>query len=109
MLWRANTILVCILSCAAVAAARPGEPFRFLEAAHGKGALKYVNDIPVLVLAGTPEEIGEQMGVLAVRPAAPGVVVLKDVIKQARLEHLMPLLVNFGTTQLAKYPDDYRR
>ena len=91
------------------ALARAAEPFRFPEGKRGKGELKYVNEIPVLILAGTPEEIGEQMGVLAVRPALPGVAVLKDVIKEARVDRLMPLLVNFGTTQLAKYPDEYRR
>src|SRR3712207_6948997 len=44
--------------------------FRFPEARHGKGQLKYVNELPVLSLEGTPEELGEQAGVLAVRPGA---------------------------------------
>jgi hypothetical protein len=41
-----------------------GEPFRFPEAKYGKGELKYINGLPVLILAGTPEEIGEQMRIL---------------------------------------------
>jgi hypothetical protein len=46
------------------------KPFRFPEAKHGKGELKYINGLPVVTLAGTPEEIGEQMRVLT-RAAGP--------------------------------------
>jgi WD40 repeat protein len=52
-----------------LAAWQPRPPFRYPEARHGKGELKYINGIPVLTLAGTPEEIGTQMGVLALKPA----------------------------------------
>src|SRR4029077_14149014 len=85
--------------------AQPAEPFRFPEGKHGKGELKYVNGVPVLVLAGTPEEMGEQMGVLGLKPAAGAVGIFKEVLKQHRLDLLVPLLVKFGETQLAKYPD----
>src|SRR6266852_1372169 len=46
------------------------KPFRFPEAKHGKGELKYINGLPVVSLVGTPEEIGEQMRVLT-RSAGP--------------------------------------
>jgi hypothetical protein len=46
------------------------EPFRFPEATHGKGELKYRNDVPVLVVQGSPEEMGEQIGVLGIKPVA---------------------------------------
>ncbi len=36
---------------------RGEEPFRFPEASHGKGKLQYINDVPVLTVEGTPEEI----------------------------------------------------
>jgi hypothetical protein len=49
---------------------RAGEPFRFPEGKYGKGELKYINDLPVVILAGTPEEIGEQMRMLT-RSASP--------------------------------------
>lgn len=45
------------------------EPFRYQVGKHGLGELKYVDCIPVLILQGTPEEMGEQTGVLAVRQA----------------------------------------
>jgi hypothetical protein len=85
------------------------EPFRFPEGKHGKGQLKYIKGIPVLVVAGTPEEIGTQMGVLALKPAAGAVQVFKEVLKEHRLDLLSPILTRLGETQLAKYPEGYRR
>ncbi len=85
------------------------EPFRFPEGKHGKGELKYRNGVPVLVLAGTPEEMGEQMGVLGVKPASQLVRVFEKVLKEHRLDLIVPLLVKFGEAQLAKYPAEYRR
>jgi len=51
--------------------AQRAEPFRYEAGKHGKGELKYVEDIPVLILQGIPEQMGEQSGVLAVRQAKP--------------------------------------
>lgn len=51
-------------------APKPGAaPFRYKEGEHGKGKLTYVEGVPVLFLDGTPEQMGEQTGVLAVRQA----------------------------------------
>lgn len=47
------------------------KPFAYKVGKHGKGELKYVNGIPVLILEGTPEEMGEQMGELAVKQVKP--------------------------------------
>jgi hypothetical protein len=62
----------CVLVCVA-GLARAAGPFRFPEGKHGKGELKYISGVPVLVHAGTPEEMGEQMAVLGLKPAAPAV------------------------------------
>ena len=35
-----------------------------------KAELKYQNGVPVLVVSGTPEEIGRAVGALGVKPAA---------------------------------------
>lgn len=47
------------------------KPFRYSPAKHGKGELTYINGVPVLMLQGTPVEMGEQTGVLAVRQSKP--------------------------------------
>ncbi len=98
------SIVLCTCSTASAA-----EPFRFPEAKHGKGELKYIGGIPVLSLSGTPEEIGTQMGVLGVKPAENALAVFKRVLKQHKLDFLMPVLVRFGEGQIAKYPEAYRR
>jgi hypothetical protein len=45
------------------------ESFRYPEAKHGRGELRYVHDIPVATLAGSPKEIGDQWGALVLKPA----------------------------------------
>ena len=41
----------------------------FPVAAHGKGDVRYVGGVPVLTVRGTPAEMGDQYGVLAIRNA----------------------------------------
>jgi hypothetical protein len=49
---------------------RPTDPFRYAEAKHSSGELRYINGIPVLLLRGTPDEMGEQIDTLALKLAA---------------------------------------
>jgi hypothetical protein len=49
---------------------RPTDPFRYAEAKHSSGELRDINGIPVLLLRGTREKIGEQIDTLALKPAA---------------------------------------
>ena len=48
----------------AASIARAGEPRIFSEGRSDGGELKYINDLPVLIVAGTPEEIGRQKAAL---------------------------------------------
>jgi hypothetical protein len=57
------------------------EGFHYPEARYGKGELKYRNGLPVLVVAGTPEEIGEQTAVLAVKPGIRVLTYPEDVLR----------------------------
>lgn len=56
-----------VLAPALLRAAEP--PKTFPEAKHGKGELRYVGGVPVLTVRGTPAEMGEQFGVLAIKNA----------------------------------------
>ena len=40
----------------------------YRDGRHGKGELKHINGLPVLILEGTPQEMGQQAGVLVGRP-----------------------------------------
>ncbi len=91
------------------AVARSDEPFRYPEAKHGKGELKYRNGVPVLTVEGTPEEIGEQVAVLAAKPAERLFRYPKEVLKEIKAEFAYPLLTRTGKLMLPQFPDDYRK
>jgi isopenicillin-N N-acyltransferase like protein len=86
---------------------RAADPFRFPEGTHGRGVLKYVGPLPVLTAAGTPEEVGTQVGVLT-KPAAEGLVgYLNGLITRARLDPLRPWLVRTTRSMLSRFPPDH--
>ena len=73
----------------------------FKEAKHGKGELKYVNRIPVLFLQGTPEEMGEQHGVLLGGQIEPFIELPQKVLNYFQAAPLWPAVVMTGN-RLAK-------
>jgi hypothetical protein len=89
---------------------RADELKSFPAAKHGKGELRYVEKVPVLILKGTPAEMGEQFGVLAIRNA-PDLAGLHDqFLKDANQETAYPIILamagrlkpNFPPTHLAE-------
>jgi isopenicillin-N N-acyltransferase like protein len=65
-IYRLQQILLGLGLLLALAAsdARGAEARSFAEGRSGGGELKYINDLPVLILAGTPEEMGHQAAAL---------------------------------------------
>jgi hypothetical protein len=98
-------VIVLLLGSSAV----PAEPFRYPEARHGKGELKYVNGVPVLILAGTPEEIGEQMGVLALKHAPDFATVIKEKVREHAGDVGLVVATQMANGVFKKFPEDYRR
>ena len=98
---------------ASAARASPKAPaFRYPEAKYGKGELKYINDIPVLTVRGTPEEIGEQIGVLALKPMTEHMDVhhlVQEVLKSHHITKAYPLLARFCAALFYRFPAAYRR
>jgi hypothetical protein len=80
------------------------EPFRYPEGKHGKGELKYVNGLPVLVVAGTPEEMGEQIGILGVKPVAKKM----DGLVRKLIGPAWPLVVRACDSLYRRFPPDYQ-
>jgi isopenicillin-N N-acyltransferase like protein len=104
-----NLAFLCLLILLSAPACHGAEePFRYPEGKHGKGELKYINGLPVLTVEGTPREIGEQIGVLALKPAPQIMDVLKEFLKDRKLEKVWPLLVKIGDGLFANFPADYR-
>jgi isopenicillin-N N-acyltransferase like protein len=86
-----------------------GASFRFPEAKHGKGELKYINGLPVLTVAGTPEEIGEQVGVLAVKPASRVLDYPKALLDHFSAGLLWGQAIQMGKQMVEHFPAEYRK
>lgn len=84
--------------------ARADEPFRYPEARHGRGELRHVNGVPVVTVAGTPEEMGAQLGALALKPAGEIPDHIKAFLKVYGLERAYPLLIRTGNLMLPRFP-----
>jgi hypothetical protein len=84
-------------------------PFRYREQKHGMGELKYINGVPVLTVAGTPEEIGTQVTELAVKPAGRALNYPKDFLKQFGAGWSWRFFVSQGESLLPNFPLDHRK
>ena len=81
--------------------------FRYPEGKHGKGELRYVHDIPVLTVAGSPEEMGEQYGVLALKPASALKDLVDGFIKQHGWETIYATALKTGNVLLPFFPREH--
>ena len=58
------SLLVLLAGICTAASAAGKDPFRFPAQKHGRGELKYINGVPVLVVEGTPQQIHEAEALL---------------------------------------------
>ena len=82
--------------------------FRYPEATHGKGQLEYRDGLPVLVVEGTPKEIGQQIGVLGVRPAARVIQFPRDMLKDRGAELMLPVLYHVVKSMYPRFPEHHK-
>jgi predicted choloylglycine hydrolase len=92
----------------AVAPARAQTPFRFPAAKNGQAELKYVNNVPLLVVAGTPQEIGESIGALALKPGKRILEYPRDLLDQHGIKKLWGLFLGSGKGMFRNFPPEYR-
>jgi isopenicillin-N N-acyltransferase-like protein len=104
---RSKAILLFAALCCFAPAIAAEEKQRYPEAKHGKGELKYVHGIPVLVVEGTPEEIGEQFGMLAVKPAKkPLIDHIDSYMKKSGWESVYPIMLRTSGFLLPIFPEN---
>jgi predicted choloylglycine hydrolase len=84
------------------------EPFRFPEKKHGTGELRYINKIPVLTVSGTPEQIGDAVGALAVKPAPKALDYPRGLMNNFYAGVFWNLVVSQGREMVRNFPADYR-
>jgi predicted choloylglycine hydrolase len=85
------------------------DPFRYPEAKHGKGELRYINQVPVLFVEGTPEEIGEQVAVLGTKPGTKLLNYPRDVLKEFYAGVTWPIFVQAGNRLERQFPETQKR
>ena len=103
-------ILFCLLVrpvfCPALLAE---EPFRYPEATYGKGQLKYIDNLPVLTVSGSPEEMGEQIGRLALKPARQVPEALWQYFKNIGSGNAILIAMPIARGIYDRFPQEYRR
>ncbi len=111
---RLLSAFVIIFSLALIASpVRADERFRFPEGKNGKGELRYQSGIPVLVVEGTPEEIGEQVAILAGKPSERLLKFPQELLSHmatpAGAKVLLPLASKAGAGLIDHFPPDHRK
>ena len=107
MLKRTTWIVLLTLFIGFSSSIRADEKHRYPEAKHGKGELKYVQGIPVLVVEGTPEEIGEQFGMLAMKPAKkPLIDRIDSYMKKSGYESVYPIMLRASGFLMPIFPEN---
>src|SRR5438874_1763290 len=99
--------LALVVSLVIVGAAYSSPAFRFPAGRFGEHAeLKYVGNVPVLQVAGTPEEIGEAVGALALKPGERVLGYTRDLLKLRRVEPMWGFFKGAGKSLYRNFPDD---
>src|SRR5687768_3169623 len=79
---------------------------RYTDGKHGKGELKHINGLPVLVVEGTPEEIGEQVAVLTEKPLGRLFPFPRKMVEAHGAGVAWPVLVSLAQAMEPQFPPD---
>ena len=105
--YRSSLALWGLFLCLVPAPAQ--EKFHYPERRHGQGQLRYVNGVPVLLVQGTSEEIGDQVANLAVGPAQRMVTYPKELLAAIGAPRMWGPVLALGKSMLPQFPEAYRR
>jgi isopenicillin-N N-acyltransferase-like protein len=86
---------------------RSADEPRYREGKHGTAALRYINDIPVLILDGTPGQMGEQAGAILKGPLPKLADFPRDVVKKMGFGAAWPVFVATARQMEPQFPPDY--
>jgi hypothetical protein len=106
---RVHFVWLAVASVALMLSARVSaeEVFRYPEVRHGRGELKYINEIPVLIVAGSPEEMGEQLGALALKPATPLTKAADELVAHYGWQQIYRLVLKSGNLMMPSFPPEH--
>src|SRR6476619_1972090 len=86
------------------AGVRAADVFRYPEAKHGAGELKYVHDIPVATVVGSPKEIGEQWGALVLKPATKLTDAMDEILDGYHWRSIYTVMLRTGNVFVPHFP-----
>jgi isopenicillin-N N-acyltransferase like protein len=99
--------VVVLLFPTIVSAAPPRHTFK--EGRHGPASLRYIHDIAVLTVSGTPEEMGEQIGALTGPQLSQIARYPKRLLHLLRSDAKWDHLLATSKKLLPQFPTDYRK
>ena len=97
--------LALLLLLPAIALAQPKHVFK--EGKHDGGELKIVNGLPVCIVAGTPTQIGQQLGVLVGKNSPNPTPALQEFLAAVKLKEMFPALKKVAGNLKANFPEAY--
>ncbi len=95
-------LFALLLNCA-----RAAEVFPAVK--YGKGELRYIDSIPVAILAGSPEEIGTQHAALLAKPGVEVLAFPKRMFTEIGIGFFYPLAAQAGKTLMLNAPERYQQ
>jgi isopenicillin-N N-acyltransferase like protein len=106
----AATLLAAPVFARADEPSQPGDGRVFVEKTHGAGSLRYVEDIPVLSLSGSPEQIAEQHAMLCKDALGPLLETPKKVLEDFGVNYnlVLPVATVAAKGMAANAPERYR-
>jgi isopenicillin-N N-acyltransferase like protein len=105
MVRRCVAFVVCL--GLVVPSVRAEPPFRFAEGQCPHGLLQIINGIPVLMVDGTPEEMGTAAGLLALKSGRRMAEYPDDILREFHLTLFRYPLLAAGRKMVEQFPADY--
>ncbi len=99
--------VACLLFCPWLAFGAD-QPFRYPAGRAGNAELRYINDVPVLTVGGSPEEIGAGVGAVALKPSSRILSFPRQLLDAEKAGDAWPLFVRVGKGMVKQFPADYR-
>ena len=98
-----------VAALAIAASAQAAEPFHYSAAKQAPGELKLIEGLPVIIATGTPEEMGQQIGVLSATALQSLLAHQSQVAHGFGLSQAKPVWSAAGSAMLPRFPPDQRR
>lgn len=102
-------LLAGLLVLSLLTTGRSEEPFRYPTTKFGdKAELKYIGNVPLLRVEGTPQEIGEAVGALALKPGSRVLDYPRELLQLRNVEAMWGYFKGAGKSLYRNFPDERR-